>query len=165
MAISMKCKCGKVLNYDEQDDGTKTRCPSCGNWLVVGIRRRRTLLAIASSVLVGGVGAFYFVTLVFYEPTILIFESSKVGFARETSRATLTSACEAYKASHGRYPKTLDELLLRDEFGGPYLDSPEILIDPWHKRYQYDAAGSINKGVRPDIWTKDRNGAIVGNWD
>ena len=56
-------------------------------------------------------------------------------------------------------------MLVKDARGGPYLDNPDALIDPWGNTYQYDPVGPRNNGVRPDTWTVNpRDGTLIGNW-
>lgn len=75
----------------------------------------------------------------------------------------LTLAVQAYRVKNSTYPPTL-EVLTKNEGGGPYLQGPQALIDPWGKAYQYDAAGPKNKGTVPDIWTITPQKQTVGNW-
>jgi hypothetical protein len=35
MAINLKCSCGQVLSFQEQDAGKKARCPACGGTFVI----------------------------------------------------------------------------------------------------------------------------------
>ena len=81
-------------------------------------------------------------------------------------KGALTAGVQAYAIKHsGRYPENLQQLLLKDEFGGPYLDNPDVLIDPWKQQYQYDIQGTQNNGLKPDIWTVDpKTNEKIGNW-
>lgn len=78
---------------------------------------------------------------------------------------TLTQAAETYNLDHlGNYPPNLQILLTRDGAGkGPYLKNQDALIDPWGNPYQYNAAGPMNNGTQPDIWSESQYGKI-GNW-
>lgn len=76
----------------------------------------------------------------------------------------LTNACQAYRLKHDGFPKNMMELIQKDAVGGPYLESPDALIDPWGKLYQYDPKGPRNNGARPDIWTVTPDGIEIGNW-
>ncbi len=58
----------------------------------------------------------------------------------------------------------LDDLLKKDDLGGPYLESKDALLDPWKQPYHYDPAGKKNEGRRPDIWTVAPNNEVIGNW-
>ena len=88
----------------------------------------------------------------------------KTDQARTTIKGTLTSACDAFRLKNGRFPKNLEELLQQNEFGGPFLKSPDFLIDPWGRPYHYDPAGPRNKGLDPDIWFVHPDGTEIGNW-
>jgi hypothetical protein len=80
-------------------------------------------------------------------------------------KGPLTSACNAFKLKNGRWPANLEELLQKNDNGGPYLESRDALLDPWGNRYQYDVKGPMNNGTRPDIWTEVPNdGRKLGNW-
>ncbi len=79
-------------------------------------------------------------------------------------RGPLTQACQGYHTKHGRFPKNLEELLEHDAVGGPFLETPDALIDPWGRPYQYDPKGPRNNGAKPDIWTVTPNGLEIGNW-
>jgi hypothetical protein len=37
-------------------------------------------------------------------------------------------------------------------------------LDPWGNVFHYDISGKQNKGKRPDIWTKSKDGKVIGNW-
>ena len=55
----------------------------------------------------------------------------------------------------------------QDAAGGPYLESPDALKDPWQQQWQYDKTGPMNGGTKPDIWTtdpKDAQRTKLGNW-
>lgn len=76
----------------------------------------------------------------------------------------LTQATQAFFIRHNRYPESLEELALRDQFGIQFIEGPDQLFDPWGQEYKYDPAGPKNNGVKPDIWTVAPDGAIIGNW-
>ena len=80
-------------------------------------------------------------------------------------RGTLSNCCESFKRMNGRWPESLEEMLLKNQNGGPYLESRDALKDPWGNVYRYDVKGPMNKGMRPDIWTESMNpGEKIGNW-
>jgi hypothetical protein len=82
-----------------------------------------------------------------------------------TVKGSLTHACQAYFRDHNRFPDNLGELLKKDALGGPYLEGPDALVDPWGNQFQYDPKGPRNNGAKPDIWTIDPgDGALIGNW-
>ena len=76
----------------------------------------------------------------------------------------LTSACKAYFDKNQRWPDQLKTLTVKDDNGIVYLESKDVLADPWSREYQYDVKGPKNNGVRPDIWTVAPDGEIIGNW-
>ena len=77
---------------------------------------------------------------------------------------TLTTACENYELNHRQRPAQLRQLLQKSEYGGPYLKSADILIDPWGKEYLYNSQGPRNNGMFPDVWCVDPEGREIGNW-
>jgi type II secretory pathway pseudopilin PulG len=83
--------------------------------------------------------------------------------AAKVQTKVLTQAAEAYQITHGAFPPSLAALLQQDENGGPFLKSPDALIDPWGQPYQYNPAGPNNGGRQPDIWANSPTGP-VGNW-
>jgi hypothetical protein len=92
----------------------------------------------------------------------------KINVAKERAR-TIAKACAAYAVNHnGKYPSNLEQLLKKDEFAaGPYLDNPDLLLDPWSQPYQYQYPGTRG-GTRtrtPDVFTTDpESGKTIGNW-
>jgi len=77
---------------------------------------------------------------------------------------TLTTACENYQLNYTRPPPTLRARYDKGDFGGPYMKSLDILMDPWGREYQYNPQGPRNRGMYPDIWTVDPDGREIGNW-
>ena|SRR5579872_7247520 len=113
------------------------------------------LVVVAIIVMLAGIGGYYFVQAQ---------EDAKKGAAKAQTKV-LTQACDAYRISHGTYPASLQVLLQRDEEGGPYLKTPDAIIDPWRQPYQYNAQGPQNNGNQPDIWcVSPNNGQQIGNW-
>jgi general secretion pathway protein G len=77
---------------------------------------------------------------------------------------TLTTACENYELNYRQRPASLQMLLQKGEYGGPYLKNADVLIDPWGRPYNYNQQGPKNNGLVPDIWTTDPDGREIGNW-
>ena len=78
---------------------------------------------------------------------------------------SLQSACTAYKLTHsGNWPPTLEALLEKDDQGGPYVQDPNQLRDPWKNPYVYDMAGPNNRGMFPDIYANSQQFGQIGNW-
>ncbi len=89
---------------------------------------------------------------------------SGIDIAAAQIHGPLAQACEAYRAKLGEYPQKLEKLLEQNAKGGPFLETPDALIDPWGNPYQYDSQGPRNNGLKPDIWTVSPNGVEIGNW-
>lgn len=124
-------------------------------------RRRRAaftlmemLVVVAIIVALAGIGGFFLI-------------GALTGGQKDiaaTQVKALTQACEMYEIKHNSRPPNLRQLLVKDELGGPYLKSADALRDPWGKEYQYDATGTKNNGLSPDIWTVANDQTIIGNW-
>jgi general secretion pathway protein G len=114
------------------------------------------LVVVAIIVALAGIGGFFLMGAL---------GEAKTDLARTQAKSTLTSACQAYNLKRGAYPDSLQQLLQQDARGGPYLDDPSAILDPWGQPFQYDKSGPRNNGRKPDIWTKDpNNGVDIGNW-
>lgn len=116
------------------------------------------LIVVAIIVALAGIGGYYLMGALSGGQKDAAFLQTKV----------LTGACTGFAAKHsGEFPDSLDQLLLKDTAGGPYLKSSDNLIDPWGQKYQYDKSGPMNNGMDPDIWTidpKDAQRSKIGNW-
>lgn len=116
------------------------------------------LVVVAIIVALAGIGGFFLMGAL---------STSQKDIAQTQVKGPLTDACRFYAIKHnGAFPEGLADLLKKDEFGGPYLEDPDALIDPWKQPYQYDKSGQMNNGTRPDIWTMDPKepGVKIGNW-
>jgi general secretion pathway protein G len=114
------------------------------------------LIVVAIIVALAGVGGYYLMGAL---------KDSQKGIAAAQVSGTLTNACKAYEIKHSEFPPSLDELLKKDALGGPYLETQDALIDPWGRKYQYDASGAHNGGLKPDIWTTaPGTQEMIGNW-
>ena len=113
------------------------------------------MVVVAIIVALAGVGIFYMAGQV--------DEGNKTKV--QANVKALTDAVIIYKTQHaGAWPESLQTLLMRDEQGhGPYIRAQEDLVDPWNQPYQYDASGSRNNGLQPDIWSQTPLGTF-GNW-
>ncbi len=82
---------------------------------------------------------------------------------------------DRFQMGMNRYPANLDEMqqepphLKRGErWSGPYINNPDLLIDPWGNPYQYRVPGVHNlEGY--DFWSNGADGVAetaddVGNW-
>lgn len=78
---------------------------------------------------------------------------------------TLSTAAQAFQIKNSSPPQTLAELAQPPAEGGrAYIETTEILRDPWGNPYQYDAAGPKNSGNKPDIWTVTPDGKTISNF-
>jgi hypothetical protein len=80
--------------------------------------------------------------------------------ARATVEA-LAKAAEAYRAAHGRYPRSLEEVVA--DAGLPEGEP----LDPWGQPYQYRALGVVRPwGADVWSWHGDSRRAVgwIGNW-
>jgi general secretion pathway protein G len=167
-------RCHTVLPADDIQDGS-ILCPKCQGLapspraLVVEpqrlaanrlVRRLRTL-AIGAVVC-----AFVSVLIVF---AWRLWDSDlKLSTAKMKARE-IAKACDEYCVDHGKYPDSLESLLIQDSDGkGPYLKS-DTLRDPWGHAFQYDASGEHQAaaGVEsnmPDIYFVAPDGRTFGNW-
>lgn len=97
--------------------------------------------------------------------------------ARETAAAAdikggIKSALDEFEVDNGRYPKTLQDLLQQPQnaknWHGPYLDPPQLPVDPWGNPYQYLYPGKHNP-TGYDLWSMGLDGKSgtsddIGNW-
>ena len=75
---------------------------------------------------------------------------------------SIDTYCFLYAFDRGEYPKSLDDLVNYSRFQDARRDAN--FSDPWGNRIQYDPTGPRNDGVKPDIWTTNPSGKIIGNW-
>jgi general secretion pathway protein G len=124
-----------------------------------GFTLMEMLVVVAIIVALAGIGGFFLLGAL---------GDAKRDLAQTQAKGALTSACTTYSLRHnGDFPDSLDQLLVKDAAGGPYLESADALADPWGQRWQYDKTGPMNNGTKPDIWTsdpKDPQRAKIGNW-
>lgn len=124
-------------------------------------RRRRAgftlmelMIVTALLVVLAGVGGYY----------LLKQFSTGQKKAAQAQVQAIAGACITYAADHsGTLPQGLQQLTVRDEAGGPYME-PKSLIDPWQHPYQYDANGQHHGGAKPDVWTTAPDGTQIGDW-
>lgn len=112
------------------------------------------LVVVAVIVALAGLGGYYY---------FQSLDNAKKDIARVQVKQTLENAVKQYKLDMDDYPASLDMLLQRIGDKGPWLESPDALMDPWGNPYQYNPAGSNNGGIKPDIWSESQFGQI-GNW-
>ena len=97
--------------------------------------------------------------------------------ARETAAHAdiyggIKSALDEYDVDNGFYPSSLQDLLQRPRnaknWHGPYLDPPQLPIDPWGNPYLYACPGKHNPTTY-DLWSAGPDGKSgtsddIGNW-
>jgi hypothetical protein len=77
--------------------------------------------------------------------------------------AILSAQVETWKINNGQYPTSIEQLA-QQQPNGAALVKPEMVIDPWGKRYQIDPTGQHNGGLRADVFTTTPRGVLVGNF-
>jgi general secretion pathway protein G len=117
------------------------------------------LVVVAIIVALAGIGGFFLLAQL---------QGAQKDVAATQVKGPLTNAVQAYFLKHnGQFPQSLRDLLVKDEFGGPYLENADALKDPWGNEYKYDINGTMNNGTKPDIWAEVPNSnppERVGNW-
>lgn len=121
----------------------------------VGFTLIEMMVVVAIIVALAGIGIFYMAGQA--------DEGNKTKVKADIK--SLTQASIVYKTQHGgAWPDSLQALTTRDDQGhGPYIANQENLQDPWGRPYNYDASGSNNNGLQPDIWCQSPFGKIA-NW-
>lgn len=90
-------------------------------------------------------------------------EQARIAAAKAQIKA-LSSAVDAFYIKHLIFPQTLAQLVEKDEFGIQWLESKDVLLDPWKRPIQYDREGPKNNALRADIWTITPDKQVIGNW-
>jgi hypothetical protein len=74
----------------------------------------------------------------------------------------------AYKTSTGQWPENLESLTEKEPDGGNIYLSTNTLVDPWGRRYQYDAKEHHPDTGQPLIWSEGPNpgsaASKIANW-
>jgi general secretion pathway protein G len=112
------------------------------------------LIVVAIIVMLAGAGTYMFLQRL---------EGAKTDMARTQANA-LASAAEQYYARNGEFPPSLEMLTQPQPDGSGAFFGPEKLLDPWNKPFQYDPSGPRNQGNKPDVWTTNPRGMIIGNF-
>jgi general secretion pathway protein G len=97
---------------------------------------------------------------------------SRIVAAQADIRGGIKTSLDSYKTDNGFFPKSFNDLIQRPDdakkWHGPYLDPPQIPIDPWGDNYIYEFPGKHNPGsydllsVGPD--GKEGTDDDIGNW-
>jgi general secretion pathway protein G len=120
-----------------------------------GFTLMEILIVVAIIIVLVGVGGVSYFT---------VFADTKKDTASLQIKA-LMDACGIYSTRHnGNFPDSLEQLLQKDETGGPWLESRDKLIDPWGRPYQYQKVGTHNQVGKPDISTQAPDGTMIGSW-
>lgn len=76
----------------------------------------------------------------------------KLAEAAVKSSGTIPKMIDQFKFDCGRFPETLKELFdkpsdddVAKKWGGPYINDPENLKDPWGNEFVYQAPGTHNE--------------------
>jgi type II secretory pathway pseudopilin PulG len=113
------------------------------------------LVVVAIIVALAGIGGYFLMGQL---------NVSQKDVAKTQVKGPLTQAVQTYFLRHQQYPGSLAQLRQADDRGPAILDSDDALIDPWGRQYQYDPAGPMNQGMKPDIWTIAPDNQKLGNW-
>ena len=113
------------------------------------------LVVVAIIVALAGIGGYFLLNQL---------SQSQKDVARAQVKGPLTDSCKTFYLKNHQWPPSLDQLLVNDGKGGPYLEDRDALKDPWGQAYQYDPSGPMNEGRRPDIWSQSPDGQKIGNW-
>jgi general secretion pathway protein G len=99
-------------------------------------------------------------------------EHSRVVAAQADIKGGIKTALDQFEIDNGYYPKSLNDLIQQPgnakSWHGPYLDPPQLPIDPWGNPYVYHYPGKNNPAgydllsVGPD--GKEGTDDDVGNW-
>jgi general secretion pathway protein G len=111
------------------------------------------LIVVAIIVALAGIGVVY---------VLPQLQKSKDGEAK-TGALNLDKALQMYYKDHDQYPTDPSLLSVKSEQGGPYIPQ-DALLDPWGKQFQIDVTGPNNNGAKPDVYTTNPEGKIIGNW-
>jgi general secretion pathway protein G len=121
-----------------------------------GFTLMEILVVVAIILVLAGLGGYY-----------LMGQANKArDSAAKAKIHTLEQAVKTYNLDHrGQWPPSLQVLLQRDQFGGPYLENQDALLDPWDQPFNYNQQGPNNQGIKPDIWcTSPTSNRQIGNW-
>jgi len=99
-------------------------------------------------------------------------EQARITAAQADIRGGIKSALDQYDVDNGHYPKSLQDLIQAPSdarnWHGPYLDPPQLPIDPWGKNYVYVYPGRHNANSY-DLYSagpdgRDGDDDDIGNW-
>jgi general secretion pathway protein G len=125
-------------------------------WVRAAFTLMEMLVVVAIIVALAGLGGYYFLGQ---------YKESQKNMAK-TQVKVLGEAVEQYMMNHGsRPPARLEDLLVKDQQGGPYLKTRDVLIDPWGNPYQYNPnAQNPDTGEQePEVFTTAPDGTLISN--
>lgn len=84
----------------------------------------------------------------------------------------IKTALDHYEIDNGSYPRSLNDLLQQPadakNWHGPYLDSPQLPVDPWGNAYIYYFPGKHNQNgydlLSMGLDGKEGTDDDIGNW-
>jgi len=120
----------------------------------LGFTLMEVLVVVAILVVLAGTASVFYMRFI---------EDARKDRAR-TDVQTLTRACQAYQLRMGNFPASLNSLIQPEDGGKPFIESAEMINDPWNQPYRYDPSGPMNNQMKPDISTVAPDGAQIGNW-
>ena len=99
-------------------------------------------------------------------------EQARVTAAHADIYGGIKTALDSYEVDNGFYPKSLQDLIQQPSnarnWHGPYLDPPQLPVDPWGDAYIYYYPGKHNSSgydllsMGPD--GKEGTDDDIGNW-
>jgi general secretion pathway protein G len=105
------------------------------------------LIVVAIIIALASLGGYYFMGAL---------KTNQKKIAQTNVEGMLNTAVNNYMIDHGMQPpQSLQQLVLKDSVGGPYLKSANALIDPWGNPYGYNPHGvnPENGEQQPEIFT------------
>ena len=101
-----------------------------------------------------------------YDSAVRGLDTRKIGRADLAVRigGIIDASIRRFRNHMGRDPASIEELLQKpanltppERWDGPYINTPEILIDPWGNAYQYRLAKD-DETVRYNLWSNGPDG-------
>jgi general secretion pathway protein G len=105
-----------------------------------------------------------------------IFTGGQIDVARTFVKESIDTPLMSYRMATGSYPTTeqgLRALIVAPadvpNWRGPYLQTPDVPLDPWSRPYQYQYPGTHNGTQKYDVWSVGPDGQNgtdddIGNW-